>query len=225
VTAGPTVLFDVDNTLLYTGGAGGHAMNRAFAELYGVENGFGRVEFSGRTDLFILQGGLEGSGIGGDPREHLDAFLAAYVQLLPQSLKEREGHVMPGFPELLEELRAGGARLGLATGNFREGARLKLQYYGLTEYFAGGGFGEISLDRAEVVAQAIAAVGGENPPEKVLVVGDTPHDITAARENGAIAVGVATGTYSVEELEASGSQLTFADFSDWRSAAARLLAG
>ncbi len=218
-----TILFDIDNTLLNTGGAGGHAMNRAFAELFGVDDGFRKIEFSGRTDLFILQSALEQGEIVGSPQEHMGAFVSAYTRLLPKSLVERSGHVMPGFPQLLNELRAAGAQLGLATGNFSEGARLKLEFYELAGHFAGGGFGEVSRERSQVVAAAIREVAGGAQPEDVMVVGDTPHDITAALANGAIGVGVATGNYSVEELRESGAHITFEDFSEHKSAAEQLL--
>ncbi|HUF54118.1 MAG TPA: HAD family hydrolase [Dehalococcoidia bacterium] len=215
------VLFDIDNTLLYTGGAGSHAMNRAFAELYGVDDGFRRIEFSGRTDLFILQGGLEHGGIEGGAGEHLPRFIEAYIRLLPESLRERDGHVMPGFPELLEALRGAGAMLGLATGNFSDGVRLKLDFYDLSRYFEGGGYGEVSLERSDVVAAAMRAVANGATPEDVIVVGDTPHDITAALANGALGVGVATGTYAQEDLHASGAHAVFPDFSDWQAARPR----
>ena len=218
-----TILFDIDNTLLNTGGAGGHAMNRAFAELFGVDDGFGKIEFSGRTDLFILQSALDDGEIDGGTKEHMDAFVSVYARLLPESLVERKGHVMPGFPQLLNELREAGAQVGLAKGNFSEGARLKLEFYELAGHFSGGGFGEVSRERSEVVAVAIREVAGGAQPEDVMVVGDTPHDITATLANGAIGVGVATGNYSVEELRESGAQITFEDFSDHESAAEQLL--
>lgn len=218
-----TILFDIDNTLLYTGGAGSHAMNRAFAELFGVDDGFRKIEFSGRTDLFILQSALEHGEIPGGPHEHVDTFVSAYTRLLPESLAERKGHIMPGFPQLLKKLREAGARIGLATGNFSEGARLKLEFYQLAGHFAGGGFGEVSLDRSEVVAAAIREVADGARPEDVIVVGDTPHDVSAALANGAIGVGVATGNYSAEELRESGAHITFKDFSDHESAAEQLL--
>ena len=218
-----TILFDIDNTLLNSGGAGGRAMSRAFAELFGIEDAFGKIEFSGRTDFFLLQSALEDGEIDGGPQEHMRAFVSAYIRLLPESLVERNGHVMPGFPQLLNELSEAGAQLGLATGNFSDGARLKLEFYKLAGHFAGGGFGEVSRERSEVVAAAIREVAGGAAPEAVMVIGDTPHDITAALANGAIGVGVATGNYSVEELRKSGAHITFEDFSDHVSAAEQLL--
>ena len=218
-----TILFDIDNTLLNSGGAGGHAMSRAFADLFGIEDAFGKIESSGRTDLFILQSALEHGEVEGSAQDHMSAFVSAYARLLPASLVERSGRVMPGFPQLLNELREAGVQLGLATGNFSEGARLKLEFYELAGHFAGGGFGEVSRERSEVVAAAIREVSDGGRPEDVMVIGDTPHDITAALANRAIGVGVATGNFSVDELRESGAHITFEDFSDYESAAEQLL--
>lgn len=217
-------LFDIDNTLLYTGGAGGLAMAQAFEQLYGVANGFAGIEFSGRTDRWILQTGFDNHAIAGGCDVHMGEFTSLYYDLLPHAMKEREGRLMPGFPQLLDALaREPGVRLGLATGNFPDAAHIKLEYFGINRYFAGGGFGEASLDRADVVRAALRSVAGGARPEDVFVIGDTPHDITSALENGAVAVGVATGTYAVDELRGSGAHLAFADFSDWESAARELL--
>ncbi len=218
-------LFDIDNTLLYTGGAGGLAMAQAFEQLYGVANGFAGIEFSGRTDRWILQTGLDNHAIAGGCERHMGEFTDLYYMLLPDAMKEREGRLMPGFPQLLEALaREPGTRLGLATGNFPDAARIKLGHFGVERYFAGGGFGDTSLDRADVVRVAVENVADGARPEDVFVIGDTPHDITSALGNGAVAVGVATGTYAADELRRRGAHLAFADFSDWESTARELLA-
>jgi phosphoglycolate phosphatase-like HAD superfamily hydrolase len=131
---------------------------------------------------------------------------------------------MPGFPALLEALSAEpDVRIGLATGNFSEAARMKLKYYGIDRFFAGGGFGEESSDRSLVVRSAVERLGDGARPQDILVIGDTPHDITSALDNGVIAVGVATGSNSVDELRSAGAHLTFAHFADWKTAAAALL--
>jgi phosphoglycolate phosphatase-like HAD superfamily hydrolase len=221
------LLFDIDNTLLYSGGAGSTAMNIAFRELFGIEDGFGKIEFSGRTDRFIVQSALELHGIDGDFDSHLAPFLERYYELLPTSLREKQGQLMPGFPELLASLvETPHIRLGLATGNFSEAARQKLSYFEIEQFFIDdgslvGGFGEESVDRADVVRKAIASMstGGDS---NVLVIGDTPKDITAALDSGVTAVGVATGSYSTDDLRSSGAHVVFEDFSDWRSAAAVL---
>jgi phosphoglycolate phosphatase-like HAD superfamily hydrolase len=217
------LLFDIDNTLLYSGGAGGYAMSRAFHEMFGVEDGFGKIEFSGRTDRFIFGTGLVNCGIDTAPEQHLEAFVGRYAELLPAALKERDGYLMPGFPELLAALRDAGARVGLATGNFSQSARLKLEHFEIDGYFAGGGFGEESAERKDVVAAAIERVADGALPEDILVIGDTPHDITSALDNNVIGVGVATGNYTVEDLKQAGAHTVFPDFSDWQSAARMLL--
>ena len=218
------ILFDIDNTLLFTGGAGTVAMNAAFRDMFGIEDGFARVEFSGRTDRYIFLEGLRQHSIDGDQETQLEEFTRRYYALLPQALREREGRLMPGFPQLLEALdRERGVRLGLATGNFSGGACLKLDYYGLAGFFpAGGGFGEDSDDRSRVVALAIERVSNGARPSDVLIVGDTPLDVASALDNGATAVGVATGRYSVEELKDSGAHLAFEDLGEWERAAAIL---
>jgi phosphoglycolate phosphatase-like HAD superfamily hydrolase len=201
-------------------------MGLAFHQLYGVENGFKGIEFSGRTDRFLLAQALRQHGIEGEYEEHEERFLEAYFALLPGKLRERDGRLMPGFPELLEALReARGARVGLATGNFSGSARLKLEHFGIHGYFEGGGFGEESEDRAAVVRRALDLLADGLDASDVFVIGDTPHDITAAKANGAVAVGVATGGNSVDELRKCGADIVFGDFADWRDAASRLTGG
>jgi len=217
------ILFDIDNTLLYTGGAGGLAMNLAFQEMFGINDGFAKVEFSGRTDLYILSEGLRLHGISGGLQAHLEEFLRRYYLHLERTLAECKGHLMPGFPQLLEGLaQHDGIRIGLATGNFRQAAWMKVDHYGIKQYFAGGVFGEASLDRSEMVRSGIETMAAGIAPEGVLIIGDTPHDVSSALDNGLTAVGVATGGYSVDQLRESGAQMVFPDFSGWQAAAAKL---
>ena len=222
------LLFDVDNTLLWSGGAGGKAMGLAFRDLFGIEDGFKRVEFSGRTDRYILATALRQHGIDGDFDEHQVRFLERYYTHLPETLREREGKLMPGFPALLDDLSGRpDIRLGLATGNFSRAAQMKLAHYGIDGYFSGGGFGEESEDRAVIVRRAVQRLGEGLSQAKafVFVIGDTPHDVSSAKASGAVAVGVATGGHSVEQLKESGADFVFQDFSDWRSAVATLTGG
>jgi phosphoglycolate phosphatase-like HAD superfamily hydrolase len=216
------LLFDIDQTLLYTGGAGALAFNRAFEEIFGITDGFGKVEFSGRTDLYILAEGLRQGGIPGDVRDYLDTFLPRYYAFLPEALKEKAGYLMPGFPEMLQTLSQDDVVIGLGTGNFTGAAQLKLEHYGIAGYFSGGGFGEHSLERADVIRAAIGDLADGASPQEVLVIGDTPKDVEAALANGVTAVGVATGSYTTEQLHAAGAHITFEDFSDWKTAAALL---
>ena len=219
-------LFDIDNTLLNSGGAGGRAMNRAFRDLFGIGNGFDGVEFSGRTDSAILRNGLLLHHLpDGDFPALLARFKASYVRHLVRTLTETRGHVLPGVPALLRTLtETEGVRLGLATGNFRRSAMMKLEYCGIRPFFRSGGFGEDSELRSEVVALAIRRLGGRprgrNP---VYVVGDTPIDVEAAKANGAIAVAVTTGTSSAEELARAGADAIFPDLGDVASVLGVLL--
>jgi len=131
------------------------------------------------------------------------------------------------MPEALAALETTpGAHIGLATGNFSLSARLKLKYYGLERFFQAGGFGEDSDERAEIVARAIervAALAGDAGPHCIFVIGDTPLDVAAALANGVAAVGVATGTFSVDALKEAGAGLVFSDFSRWQDVVAALL--
>ncbi len=217
------LLFDVDNTLLWSGGAGSQAMGLAFGDLFGIEDGFKKVEFSGRTDRYIVTTALRQHGIDGDFDEHQGRFLERYITHLPQALRERQGKLMPGFPALLDALaKQTHVRLGLATGNFSHAAQLKLAHFGIDGYFSGGGFGEESEDRAVVVRRAVQNLSEGLPGAETVVIGDTPHDVSSAKANRALAVGVATGSHSVEQLKEAGADFVFQDFSDWRAAIATL---
>ena len=219
-------LFDIDNTLLNSAGAGSRAMNLAFRDLFNIDNGFEGVEFSGRTDSAIFRDGLLLHRLpDGDFPALLARFRTSYLRHLGRALPERPGRVLPGVPALLRTLsQTEGVRLGLATGNFRRGAMMKLSHYGIRPFFRSGGFGEDSEQRSEVVALAVRRLGsrpgGRNP---VYVIGDTPLDVEAARANAALAVGVATGKNSAEELTRAGADIVFPDLGDVASVLGVLL--
>ena len=226
----PVILFDIDQTLLWSGGAGSLAMRRAFHQLYCIDDGFRRVEFSGRTDWAILRQAMrqhEVAADGADFEREMSRFQEPYYRLLAGTLGEVEGgRVMPGVPELLDALSGrDGVRLGLATGNFRQSALMKLHHFGLGGYLSEGGFGDDAENRGELVGIAIERVAGARGREPVWVIGDTPLDIEAAHANGALALAVATGPCSVEELRAAGADLALQDLSDTQGALAALLAG
>jgi phosphoglycolate phosphatase len=221
-------LFDVDWTLVNSGGAGGRAMNLAFAKLFGIEKGFANIEFTGRTDRAIFREAVRLHGLDdGQFPSLVERFLQAYSELLAQVLPQCQGYVLPGIPELLAGMQAAPtAYLGLATGNFQQGARLKLEHYGVYDFFVAGGFGDDSEVRADVVRVAIerlAAVAGDNGTHEVYVIGDTPLDIEAARANGARPVAVATGSFAVQDLRDAGAEMVFPDFSRWQDALSVLL--
>jgi phosphoglycolate phosphatase-like HAD superfamily hydrolase len=219
------LLFDIDQTLLYTGGAGTKAMNLAFEELFGIANGLAKVEFAGRTDVAIFRDVLRFHGIDGDFSSLLDRFQQVYVRHLERMLPESQGSLLPGVQPLLEALsRREDVLLGLTTGNFRSSGERKLRYYGIHHYFRDGGFADDSEDRAEIVRIAARRVAGaRRGPHQLVVIGDTPHDIASAKANGALALAVATGKYSLEDLDRAGADMVVPDLSDWQGVTASLL--
>jgi len=220
-------LFDVDKTLVDSRGAGSRAMTAAFAQLFGIDQGFAGIDFTGRTDTAIFRDVVGVHSLDGDFATLLARFQETYYSILPRTLAEVEAHVLPGVREVLAGLEAApGAFLGLATGNFRESTRLKLEPFGLYDLFLAGGYADDSEDRAELVAVAIerlAEASGGHEPREVCIIGDTPLDIAAAQANGARSVAVATGFFTVDELTAAGAGLVFPDFSSWQAVLDALL--
>ena len=215
------VLFDIDGTLVLTGGAGLRALNRACEELVGHADALDGVPLAGRTDWIILQDAL--GRIGGQLDARLfDALRQRYLAHLREEI-QRPGRgtkgVLPGVRELLDQLYArSDVLLGLLTGNFEAGARIKLGYFDLWKYFRCGAYGDDASDRNALVPFAMSRANDCGmalaAASDVLVVGDTPHDVACARAAGAMPVGVATGGYSVDELRASGAGIVFPDLSD-----------
>jgi len=197
-------LFDIDGTLVNTGGAGRVAMSAAFEALYGVCDKVEGVKFSGRTDRVIARDLALAHGFE-DDNESWRRFRGEYLQRLPEALRMSSGQLLPGVDELLKQLlNDGDAHVGLLTGNVREGAHLKLAYYGVWDRFRFGAFGDEFFERNEVarnaLEQAARSVGQPVDPKQVWVIGDTPLDVACARAIGANAVAVATGFYSTEAL-------------------------
>ncbi len=216
------VLFDIDGTLVLTGGAGLRAMTRAFQSLVGNPAALEGVPVAGRTDWIILMDGARRAGrelddeLFGTLRDHYLAALRHEIELPGQGVKS----VMPGVRDLLARLHArDGVLLGLLTGNFAEGARIKLQHFDLWKYFRCGAFGDDASDRNALVPLAVERARRQGLPhdiaaDRVLVVGDTPHDVACARAAGATAVGVATGLYSADQLRDCGADVVFEDLTE-----------
>jgi phosphoglycolate phosphatase len=213
----PTILlFDIDGTLLSAGGAGRRAVVRIFGDRFARPEVFDDVRFHGMTDRAIIRAGLERLHLPAD-EDAIDALCAAYLVALAIEIPRSEGfRVLPGVAALLEGL-AGRAQLavGLGTGNLREGARIKLEHAGLFHYFAFGGFGCDAEDRA-----ALLGVGVQRGARhlnvaadacRVVVIGDTPKDVAAARAIGAASLAVATSGFTTAELMAAGATWAFAD--------------
>ena len=192
-------------------------MTRAFHELYGVADAFGQVEFSGRSDRAIFRDAAAAHGVpAGDSERH--RFIDAYVPRLTAALQETSGRLMPGIEAALAAF-AGMADVvqGLGTGNFRRTGEAKLVYYGISSYFPGavGGFGDDHDERNELIRIGIERLrNGYERAGRVVIIGDTPHDVAAAKANGAYALGVATGKDSVADLLACGADASLEDLSD-----------
>jgi phosphoglycolate phosphatase len=204
------ILFDVDGTLITTGGAGAAAWRRAFDELYGVPADIGQFTDAGMTDpdvafkTFVAVIGREPT-----PRE-LTRVIAARLKHLPDAVNESEGYrVLEGVEELLPRLAAEGYLLGITTGGTDSAAHIKLARANLGRWFPVGGYGSDSTDRTELTRIAIRRCGRmlgiDLDPRRVLVIGDTPLDIAAAHGAHAIGVGVASGHFSQEQLEGAGA--------------------
>ncbi len=224
----PVVLWDIDLTLVKTHGAGRAAMDQALGERFGVAESTAGIRFDGRTDRGIFTQVIEllRPGAGND-EDLFAAIVARYLELLPANIESKGGIVFPGVPEALAGLAAAGGVSGLATGNVREGARAKLSYFGLWEAFAGGGFGDHTAVRAELVRAAIddiCAAAGLAPAEvRPIVVGDTPLDVEAAHLAGFPALAVGTGSFTIEALLAAGADYALADLADTEQVLAVLL--
>ena len=213
------ILFDVDQTLISTRGGDRKALNDTFRELHGIDDAFEGISFGGRMDLSIMDQVYSHRGVAEGDR-CIGNFKARYFELLEQVLKDWEmGIVYPGIPELLRALDSrAGVQLGLATGNFRESAFIKLQKYGLDTFFREGGFGGDHPDRPKVVADAILKCqtlsGMVYEREDIFVIGDSISDVEAGRANGINSVAVATGHYDTVKLKALGPTFVFEDLSD-----------
>lgn len=216
------VLFDIDGTILASASAGRRAIQAAFAERFGDTAFFDAVRFDGKTDPQIVRELYAAAGAAEPDPATIDAILARYLELLEHELTER-GHLvrtLPGIPELLEALFArDDVMVGLLTGNVAGGARLKLRAAGLdADAFAVGAYGCDSAHRPALppiaAARAAARFGRTPGGHDVVILGDTPADVTCGASIGARPVAVATGAYSVAELHAAGAYAAFEDFAD-----------
>ncbi len=210
----PTVLlFDIDGTLVSTGGAGRRATERAFLR----ETGTSAVldfSFAGMTDPAIVRTGLTRAGREAHA-EAIAAVLAAYLEVLEEEVRTTERFLVhDGIPEALDHAFGWtGYAIGLGTGNIEGGARVKLGRANLHDRFAFGGFGSDSEDRAELLKvgaeRGAARLGVSREECRVVIIGDTPKDVAAALAIGAEAIGVGTGPYSASDLRACGAHFAF----------------
>ena len=203
------VLFDIDGTLIRTGGAGVKSFERTFALEFGLAQATREMNFAGRTDPSLVRQCFQRHNIPATPK-NFHRFFETYVFLLEHTLGHTKGEACLGVQEFIHELNhlAAPPTIGLLTGNIRLGAEIKLRHYGLWESFTFGAFGDDDEDRNRLAA--IALRRGEKLLQRpvagseVLVVGDTPLDIECANAIGAKVMAVGTGGYSCAELRACG---------------------
>jgi len=199
------VLFDIDGTLVRTGGAGVKAFAKTFATEFNAVDGFERLKFAGRTDVSLVREFFSFHQIAPTPK-NFQRFFESYVFWLDHLLGQLAGQVLPGVREALRDL--GNLRrppvIGLLTGNIRLGAQIKLSHYHLWDHFATGGFGDDHEDRNQVAAIARERgrrlLGEDLRGEEILVIGDTPLDVACAKAIDARVLAVATGKHRREEL-------------------------
>jgi len=218
----PTVyLFDIDGTLVTTGGVGRLSMNRAFEALHGRSDAFDGFRMDGMTDRGIVRQGLTAIGVEADDA-HIDAVLERYLAVLEQEISRADAsgyRVHRGMREAVDVTRQGRhCAVGLGTGNVRHGARLKLEKVGLYSSFNFGGFGCDHEDRVELIRRGAerGAAQLQVPLSecRVVIIGDTPRDVDAARAIGGECIAVATGHFTVPQLKAAGAHHVFADLAE-----------
>jgi phosphoglycolate phosphatase-like HAD superfamily hydrolase len=199
------LFWDIDGTLITTGKAGVPAWEQAVRDVTGHEFSLSSIRIAGLSDFLIAVRTFELLGIPPET-EPVVRLVRRYEELLSTTLPQRQGHVMPNAREILEATQSrSDVRSYLLTGNTRAGARAKLSHYRLWHYFPDGGFAEDTGDRSSIAARALelARQAGPLDQERLIVIGDTPHDVHAANAIGALTIAVATGGYSMEELQAA----------------------
>lgn len=232
------ILFDIDGTLVLTGGAGARAMSRAFESVWGPSDGkrvsnpardwLDTIPMNGRTDAWIIGQMAAHHGFSWDERS-LHRFHDAYDAYLAEEVHRpgpRKG-VMPGVRPLLEDLTAReDVYLALLTGNLESGARLKLEYFDLWRYFRCGAFGDGAHERNGLLPKALERVkacgGPDVHPSDAVIVGDTPLDVGVAIAGGARSIAVATGSHDIASLRMSGADVVLPDLSDLNAVLAAL---
>ena len=212
------LLFDIDGTLIHSGGAGVEALKLTLTERFGISDDLRDIEIAGMTDSGIVVSILNKHKIPAT-NENVTAFLDSYVHFLSLELPRRKGKLLPGVLELLQKLKSRPHLvLALLTGNVSRGAQLKLEHYGVWHFFEFGAFADDHHDRDRLGpfarARAREKHGGEFAATEIDVIGDTPRDIACGKVLGARTIAVATGTWSREELARHDPDVLIDDLSD-----------
>lgn len=206
----PALCWDIDGTLLSTARAGVYALEKAALEVTGKPLDLQAMSTAGLTDVEITRLILARHGVP-PTAENGGRFLRIYEDALPASLHRRQGQVMPGVRLVLAALQSRPTwRSILLTGNTRAGARAKLTHYGLIDYFnlSEGAFSDNTSTRTDIAVKALALLRAADSsifPGRIVVIGDTPHDVACARAIGARCLAVATGGYTLDQLQATGA--------------------
>lgn len=213
------ILFDIDCTLVDTGGAGMGALNEAALEVFGSEGP--PLDLAGSTDSGIVRGLFEHFELPYDASLE-EKFYQVYLPKMQRNLNDVSfgGKILAGVPELLAALEDESHTLGLMTGNIERGAIIKSSYYGLAEHFGFGSYGDDHWDRNKLgpiaLARAKQTTGKTFVPDEILVIGDTPKDVACAHAFGVKCVAVATGAFNEEQLTACGADRVVADLVGFR---------
>jgi len=214
------ILFDLDGTLVNTGGAGLRAFDRAMAIEFDPAMNLNVLSPAGMTDPAIFREIFLGNQGRLPTEDEENRLFHRYIEFLDEEVNKSVGfRVLPGVRELLDELaRRDEFLLGLGTGNLEKGAQIKLERPGLDHYFLYGGYGSDSVDRPGLLAKAVERgaelAGGASSVDAVVVVGDTPRDVAAGKAIGALTLAVASGPHELDDLSTTGADLVVADLTD-----------
>jgi phosphoglycolate phosphatase len=213
------ILFDIDGTLISTGGAGAESWRLAFDELYGIPADIGKFTDAGMTDPDVGRKTFEAVVKRQPERKEFTRLLERRLHYLHGAVEDSKGYkVFPGVEELLPKLIDEGYLLGLVTGNVEAAAHIKLHRARLNRFFSFGGYGSDSADRTELtkiaLARAALVYGEPVSAAQALVVGDTPHDVEAAHAAGLACVGVGSHNFTAEQLRAAGADWAIASLTE-----------
>jgi phosphoglycolate phosphatase len=222
------LLWDIDGTLIASGGAGLRALQAALRDVFGLEDSIADIDFAGRTDTWIMREVFRKFDLP-ITSENFSRYFAGYIAALPRELANPHARVLPGVRAILQAAAEHGQfAQGLLTGNMRRGAELKLRHHGLWEHFAFGAFADDSEHRNELgphaVRRALERHGVNFAADRVWIIGDTSHDIACGKIIGARTLAVATGSSTVEQLHACAPSVTLENLEN-TEAVLRILEG
>lgn len=211
------IFFDIDGTLLISQGAGGKSITRVMKNVFGVQEEIARIQIHGQTDRGIATQLFDAHSID-DTRDNWQLFTTSYLEILDEELEKSEGHLLPGVPNLLNDLKQRPqVEMALLTGNIARGAQKKVDYFGIGDFFQWGGFGDEHRDRSDMARNAMKIAGERmdlDSIDNVFVIGDTPNDIRCGKAINATTIGVATAGYTFEELADCEPDLVLQDLSN-----------